>query len=259
MSEAMLEELRAYLAAFSLASPRLLGFATMIPFFNGKILPPAVRGAVFLALVVVLIPPLAITLKQNPLSPTTHVAYAVKEMALGFLIGFPVALVFLIPQSVGDFIDNQRGAGVASLFNPAFGGQANLLGIFLGETFIAVFLALGGMAIMVKILYDSFILYPVLAPLPEFDAQALFAFSADFSIFLKMIVKLAAPIIFVMLLAEVGLGMIGRFAPQLQVFFLAMSIKSILAIFFLIFYASIMMMETWDFFVNQSFLPILQK
>ncbi len=258
MSEAMLNELRAYLAAFSLASPRLLGFAIMIPFFNGRILPPAIKGAVFLALVVILIPPLATTLKQNPLTPTAHIAYSVKEMALGFLLGFPVAIIFLVPQSVGDFIDNQRGAGVASLFNPAFGGQSNLLGIFLGETFLAVFLALGGMAIMVKIFYDSFLLYPVLSPLPSFDAQALAAFTADFSQFLKLIVKLSAPIIFVMLLAEMGLGMIGRFAPQLQVFFLAMSIKSILAIFFLIFYTAIIMSETWNFFSTETFLPILQ-
>ena len=258
MSEETIDLLRAYLAALSLASPRLLGFAMMLPFFNSKILPPAVKGAVVLALIVILIPPLAETLRQNPLTTATHVAYGVKEMALGFLLGFPVALVFLVPQSIGDFIDNQRGAGVASLFNPAFGGQSNLLGIFLGEAFIAVFLALGGMAIMVKILYDSFILYPILAPLPEFDAQALAAFTADFSEFLRLIVKLSAPIIFVMLLAEVGLGMIGRFAPQLQVFFLAMSIKSVLAIFFLIFYTTVIMSETWDFFRAETFLPILQ-
>ncbi len=259
MSELLLDELGTYFAAFTLASPRLLGFALMIPFFNGRILPPAVKGAVFLALTVVIIPPLAFVLKQNPLSATEHVIYSVKEMALGFLLGFPIALIFLIPQSIGDFVDNQRGAGVASLFNPAFGGQTNLMGIFLGEAFIAVFLALGGFALMVKILYDSYLLYPVLAPLPTFNEQALIAFVADFAEFLAFIIKLAAPIIFVMLLAEVGLGLIGRFAPQLQVFFLAMSIKSMVAIFFLLFYTSAIMSETWNLFSTKSFLPILSN
>ncbi len=259
MSPALLDEVGVYLKAFSLASPRLFGFALLIPFFNGRILPPAIKGAVFLALTVVLLPPLAEQLRANPLPPFVHVVYAMKEMTLGFLLGFPVALVFLVPQSVGDFIDNQRGAGIASLFNPAFGGQSNLLGIFLGETFLAVFLALGGMALLVKILYDSYLFYPVLAPLPPFDLDALNAFVADFANFLALIVKLAAPVIFVMLLAEIGLGLIGRFAPQLQVFFLAMSLKSVLAIFFLIFYTSVVIGASWQDFTLTPFLPLLSR
>ena len=259
MTPALLDAIGNYLKAFSLASPRLFGFALLLPFFNGRILPAAIRGAVFLALTVVLLPPLAEQLKHNPLPPFVHVAYAMKEMALGFLLGFPVALIFLVPQSVGDFIDNQRGAGVASLFNPAFGGQSNLLGIFLGETFLAVFLALGGMALLVKILYDSYLLYPVLAPLPPFNQEALSAFVGDFANFLALIVKLAAPVIFVMMVAEIGLGLIGRFAPQLQVFFLAMSLKSVLAIFFLIFYTSVVIDASWQEFTLTPFLPLLSR
>jgi type III secretion protein T len=43
-----------------------------------------------------------------------------------------------------------------------------------------------------------------------------------------------------MFLAEFALAMVSRFAPQVQVFVLAMPIKSMLAIFMLIFYASVM-------------------
>jgi type III secretion protein T len=49
---------------------------------------------------------------------------------------------------------------------------------------------------------------------------------------------LASPIMIAMLLAELGLALVSRFAPQLQVFFLAMPVKSALGLFVLIVYAA---------------------
>ena len=48
---------------------------------------------------------------------------------------------------------------------------------------------------------------------------------------MSMAVLFSAPIIFAMFLAEFGLGLVSRFVPQLQVFFMAMPIKSALAMF----------------------------
>jgi len=48
----------------------------------------------------------------------------------------------------------------------------------------------------------------------------------------------AAPVLVAMFLAEVGLALVSRFAPQLQVFFMAMPIKSALAMLVLMLYAS---------------------
>ena len=53
---------------------------------------------------------------------------------------------------------------------------------------------------------------------------------------LTSIVLLGGPVIFILFLSEFGLGMVTRFAPQLNVFFLAMPIKSALAMFFFILY-----------------------
>jgi len=49
---------------------------------------------------------------------------------------------------------------------------------------------------------------------------------------------LAAPVLIAMLMSELGLALVSRFAPQLQVFFLAMPIKSALALFVLVIYSS---------------------
>ena len=54
----------------------------------------------------------------------------------------------------------------------------------------------------------------------------------------KIAVLLGSPAIVAMFLAEVGLALVSRFVPQLQVFFLAMPIKSALALLVLVLYMS---------------------
>ena len=59
---------------------------------------------------------------------------------------------------------------------------------------------------------------------------------------------LAAPVLIAMLMSELGLALVSRFAPQLQVFFLAMPIKSALALFVLVIYSSTLF--------DYSFVPV---
>lgn len=63
---------------------------------------------------------------------------------------------------------------------------------------------------------------------------------------MKLAVILSAPIIAIMFLAEFALAIVSRFAPQVQVFILAMPIKSSLAIGILIFYMPLMMSYAVD-------------
>jgi type III secretion protein T len=58
---------------------------------------------------------------------------------------------------------------------------------------------------------------------------------------MRLAVLFSAPVIFVMFLAEIGLGLVSRFVPQLQVFFLAMPIKSALAMFMFSVYAAVLL------------------
>lgn len=61
---------------------------------------------------------------------------------------------------------------------------------------------------------------------------------------------MSAPLVLAMFLSEFGLALISRFAPQLNVFFLAMPIKSAVASVLLIFYLALMMDHYQDLFPN---------
>ena len=60
---------------------------------------------------------------------------------------------------------------------------------------------------------------------------------------LLMMLLLSGPIVVACLLTDVSLGLINRFASQLNVYVLAMPIKSALASFLLIFYFAVLMTD----------------
>lgn len=71
-------------------------------------------------------------------------------------------------------------------------------------------------------------------------------FYSQFSQLLSLCVLLAAPLLIAMFLAEFGLALISRFAPSLNVFILAMPIKSIIASFLLVIYLNVLMTHAYD-------------
>jgi type III secretion protein T len=72
---------------------------------------------------------------------------------------------------------------------------------------------------------------------PSWNAAAAELMLTQLNHFVMMTLLLAAPVLLAMFLAELGLASVSRFAPQLQVFFLAMPIKSALGLFVLVVYA----------------------
>jgi type III secretion protein T len=83
--------------------------------------------------------------------------------------------------------------------------------------------------------------------------------------FVTTALLLAAPVLLAMFLTELGLALVSRFAPQLQVFFLAMPIKSALGILVLMVYAGtlfdysldpIKALAQWPQRLNQVWQPV---
>lgn len=232
--------------AVLLTLPRLLGVSFFLPFLRAPLVPSLVRNAVLLSIALVVFPVGFDSIEALSSTTTPYWLLAIKEFGVGMLFGFLIGLAFLVPQIVGDYLDNQRGASIASLFNPAVGGQSSTLGLLLGQIFLAWFLVSGGMEALYGIVLQSYRLYPIDAPLPVINMDALDALLALFSKLLKLALLLAAPAAFIMLLAEFGLGLVSRFAPQLNVFFLAMPLKSVLALLIIGITLSVILTQLWE-------------
>ncbi|MCV5216123.1 SctT family type III secretion system export apparatus subunit VscT, partial [Escherichia coli] len=67
-----------------------------------------------------------------------------KEVLLGMLIGFVAAIPFWAIEATGFLVDNQRGAAMASMFNPTLGSQSTPTAVLLTQTLITLFFSGGG-------------------------------------------------------------------------------------------------------------------
>lgn len=129
---------------------------------------------------------------------------------------------------------------MASTINPMTGHDTSPLGILTSFTFITFFFVAGGTDILLGLIYDSYRQWPPLSFWPTWSPEAADLLVKQLNRLLVMGLILAAPALMAMFMAELGLALVNRFAPQLQVFFLAMPIKSALGIFVLCLYAAML-------------------
>ena len=139
------------------------------------------------------------------------------------------------------YVDNQRGASIASTINPLTGHDSSPLGELFSQAGIVLLLISGGMSMILKIIYDSYFLWPVFTLMPAFSENMPIVILDLMDRLMRLALLFSAPVIFSMFLAEVALGLVSRFVPQLQVFFLAMPIKSGIAIFVFAIYTATLM------------------
>ena len=255
------EDARTYILALSLTQPRILAMFIAIPLFNAQLVPGLVRFAIAGTLGLMAMP---MVLDQLAVLDTTTPAFwmlvIAKEVFVGFVMGLIVALPFWIFEAVGFLIDNQRGASISATLNPLTGNDSSPMGILLNQAFIVFFLVSGGFMLMLSMLYDSFGIWSVTEWFPTMRAQSIPVFLDLLNHLVRMAMLLASPAIVAMFLAELGLALVSRFAPQLQVFFVAMPIKSGLAVLILILYAATLFDYGADLMDSvKSTLPLLGK
>lgn len=230
------EQFKASLLTLSIVQARMLPIFLLIPFMSKAMVPRMISIAIATALGLLVVPSLPMT-KVNEIDMIFFLLLG-KEAILGLVLGYVLALPFWTMEAVGFVIDNQRGASMAATINPMTGHDTSPLGILFNFAFIAYFMIIGGIQLMLGVIYGSYRLWDPFSFWPSWNQDTAELLLTQLNSLVLMALLLAAPVLLAMFLAELGLALVSRFAPQLQVFFLAMPIKSALGIFVLIVYAN---------------------
>lgn len=236
LTELAVAEGKIFLGTLAMTQPRILGMCLMLPLFNRQLLPGMLRYSIVSALGLILVPALSHRYVVVDHSAIQLVFLIAKEAFVGVVMGFIVAIPFWIFEAVGFVIDNQRGASLGATINPATGNDSSPMGILFNQAFMVLFFIGGGFTLMLGLLYDSFALWDIWSWSPTLHAHSVPLMLEQLSRFMRLTLLFAAPAVISMFLAELGLALVSRFAPQLQVFFLAMPIKSALALLVLMLY-----------------------
>jgi type III secretion protein T len=239
-----LAEAEALALSVALTMPRLIALFAVSPFLSGQLLTGPTRNGLLLMLALYL-SPVAGDVAALPLGMLLLIA--AKEALIGLLLGLGFSIFIWAIQSVGDLIDFQTGAGNAMFFDPVGGHEGGPTGGFLGWLAITLFVAAGGLLAMLGVVVDSYRLWPVASFFPKLGAVLeQFAIRQGDTLFL-WIVKLSAPVILVLVLVELGMGLISRIAPQLNVFVFAQPLKSLLATLMLLLFLFFVYASLQDF------------
>jgi type III secretion protein T len=167
------------------------------------------------------------------------VMLAGKEALIGIMIGLVAGIPFWAASAAGNIIDFQSGASAASVVDPNAGEDTTPLGVYFFYLFAAVFLGAGLFnENVLSPLYESFTIWRASDTWPELAIGNASLVLEMLSGILKGALVLALPIVMILLILELGLAIATRFVPQINVFFLAMSLKTLLNIIMLpLFYA----------------------
>ncbi|MDR1519807.1 MAG: type III secretion system export apparatus subunit SctT [Planctomycetota bacterium] len=220
-----------YLWLISLAMARLTPVFQIVPFLSGNYMTGMIRNSLAFALAMFLTPWLGLQAPAEPPGMLDALPLLAKEVALGTLFGFLTSLAFFAASGVGFLVDNQRGSSMAQETDPLTGEQTSPLGSMAVQTLIMVFIASSGLAMFFQALLTTYSFWPPHSFWPVWERSPLRELLfRQFAWYLTTMVTLAAPMLLVCFLVDFGMGLMNRFAPQLNVFFLAMPVKSGLAL-----------------------------
>lgn len=212
-----------------LSSTRVAVAFLLVPLFTQEVIPSLVRNAIFLAIAM-----LSLLLQPSPgpllLAGWGLVPLFMKEAFIGGALGFFFGGILWAFEAAGALIDTKAGTTQAQVQDPMSGQTTTLNGALFGRLAGFVFMAGGGFMLMVGTLLESYTLWPVRAPFPSLAQGGMRLFETEFGRIMALTLLVAAPALVLMYLIEGVLGLINRFAQQLNVFSLSQSLKTVAAI-----------------------------
>jgi flagellar biosynthetic protein FliR len=229
-----------FAAAFLLGFARIGTMVMLLPGLGELTVSPRVRLAIALALTAVILPlhrtdyhvdlrafgPVLLTLGQ--------------ELLVGAVLGLLARLTIASLNIAGSVIAQQMGLGFVTSVDPTQGQQGAIVGNFLGVLGVTMIFATDLHHLVIAALNDSYVLFkPGEVPLLGDVANVL---TTSVSGAFRIGIQLAAPFLVFGLLFNLGLGVLSRLMPQMQVFFVGMPLSIIVGFLILVLVLGAMMM-----------------
>lgn len=221
------------LSLFFLGLMRIAPIVSLAPFLGAK-LPGGVKIGLAIGLNLIILPQLLYSSAGPFAFNMSYVGFCIKELFIGFILAYLASIPFYIAESSGSLIDFMRGSSSLQVTEPFMQTQTSTIGTLFNYITILVFFQVGGLFIFLDVLTYSFQVLPV----DQFFKPAFFNSTLPFWKLIAGLLtrvtavsmQLAAPSIVSILMAELFLGITNRLAPQVQIVFLGMSLKSLLGL-----------------------------
>jgi flagellar biosynthetic protein FliR len=216
------------LTAFLLLFGRCLGLFVTMPVFGETNVPWQAKVGVSLLTAFCLLPAAH---SQMPLPADNLLLLGLgltHEMLIGISLGYLARLMLGAFQFAVNILDFMSGLSFAQMVDPANAADSSVLATFINTFVLLMFLETDGHHLLLRALGRSVALAPLgyggpPLPRPELVAEM-------FGHFVQFGVQLALPTVLVLLTIDIGLGIVGKVVPTLNVHLVALPIKMLVTV-----------------------------
>lgn len=181
------------------------------PAFGGTFAPSTVKIGLTLMLALGMLPVAPLPNVESSLAVSTIIA---RETMIGLSLGFGVRIVMTGAEFAGYLAGYQLGFAYASVVDPQAGARNTVLSSLYGLTALMVFFAIDGHHHFLRALGESYRAMPI--GFGHVDASLGTLVARILGLVFTVGVQLSAPVVIVLLVVEIGLGLMGRAAPMLN-------------------------------------------
>lgn len=239
--------------AFMLIFVRVGTALMLMPGFGDSYIPEKVRLYIALGVALTLSPLVADRMPSPLPGAAEMMILIISEFLVGLFIG-TLSRIFVVALDVaGMTISMMSGLSNAQLFNPALSGQGSIFGTFLSITGVMLLFSSNMHHMLILGLLDSYSVFNV-GFFPDTGGMAelmALAVAKSFNIG----IQIAMPFVAIGLLSYIGMGVLSRLMPQIQVFMIAIPAQILLAFITLSFVIGATMMY-WVGFFEDSMLYV---
>ena len=235
-------------AAFMLVFARIGAMVMLLPGLGESNIPVNIKLAIALLLTLVILPLHRDAYHVDMNSLAALLVLMVHEIVIGIVLGATARVTLAALQVAGSVIAQQMGLGFVTAVDPTQGQQGLLIGNFLSLLGITLLFATDTHHLVIAALNDSYAVFSPGETMASGDVAALAtrAFAAAFKIGLQ----LSAPFLVFGLVFNIGLGVLARLMPQMQVYFVGVPLAILAGFLIFALVISALMGTFMDYFIG---------
>jgi flagellar biosynthetic protein FliR len=240
--------LPALAATFMLVFARIGAMVMLLPGLGESNIPVRIKLAIALLLTLIILPLHRDAYHVNMDTLMPLLVLMIHEILIGIVLGATARVTLAALQVAGSVIAQQMGLGFVTAVDPTQGQQGLLIGNFLTLLGLTLLFATDTHYLVIAALNESYAVFSPGEMLPSGDVAALAtrAFTAAFRIGMQ----LSAPFLVFGLVFNIGLGVLARLMPQMQVYFVGVPLAILAGFLIFAFVISAMMGTFLDYFTG---------
>jgi flagellar biosynthetic protein FliR len=202
---------------------RVSGFVFVSPFFGRRGVPSVAKIGLSAALALLIGSVRGADMPAVSGDPWVFAMVCVRETAMGIALGFVSSIFFSVFYTAGQIMDLQMGLSLGSMYDPEMETKTPLSGNLFYAIAFLTFVRMNGHLTLIYILFGMYDTVPPLGG--SFTADIANLLVGGFTCAFLFAVKMALPMMVIMLMCEFVLGVMVKFVPQMNIFVIGLPVK----------------------------------